>query len=80
MELFKGFGGTACEKGSELYGALHLQEGLLGIWIFEPAVLGFAFDGLRAEAPEARVSVLFEDQIFGGAGGEAFLAEGGLEF
>ena len=80
LELFEGFGGTAFEEGSEFDGAFHLEESLLGIWIFEPAVLRFAFDGLGAEALEARVSVLLEDQIFGGAGGETFFAEGGLEF
>ena len=80
LELFKGFCGTAFEEGSEFNGAFHLQEELLGVWVVEPAVLRFAFEGLGAEALEARVSVLFEDQIFGGARGQAFFAEGGLEF
>ena len=80
LELFEGFGGAAFKEGTEFDGAFHLQEGWLRIWIFEPAVLRFAFDGLGAEALEARVSVLLEDQIFGGAGGETFFAEGGLEF
>ena len=79
MELFEGFGGAAFEEGTEFDGAFHLEEGLLGVWVFEPAVLGNALEGLGTEALETRVSVLFEDQIFGGAGGNAFCAEGGLE-
>ena len=80
LELSEGFGGTAFEEGTEFDGAFHLEEELLGVWVVEPAVLRFAFEGLGAEALEARVSVLFKDQIFGGAGGQTFFAENGLEF
>ena len=79
LELFEGFGGAAFEHCAEFDDAFHLKEELLGIGIFEPAVLGFAFEGLGAEALEAGVGVLLEEKVFGGAGGETLFAEGGLK-
>ena len=79
LELSEGFGGAAFEHCAEFDDSFHLDEELLGIGIIEPAVLCFAFEGLGAEGLEAGVGVLLEEEVFGGAGGEALLAEGGLE-
>ena len=75
LKLLEGFGGAALEEGPEFDGAFHLKEVLLGIGIVEPAVLGLDFDALGAEGLEARVGVLFEEDFFGGAGGEEFGVE-----
>jgi hypothetical protein len=72
LELFEGFGGTALVEGAEFDDALHLEKGVVGIGVVEPAILGFDFDALGAEGLEARVGVLFEEEFFGGAVGESF--------
>ncbi len=79
LELSEGFGCAAFEACAEFDDAFHLEEVLLGVGVFEPAVLRFAFEGLGAEGLEAGVSVLLEEEFFGCAGGEAFFTESGLE-
>ncbi len=79
LQLFEGFGGAALEEGTEFDGSFHLGEALLVVGIFEPAVLGFGFEALGAEGLEARVGVLIEEELFGGAAGEGFQLQLGFE-
>ena len=79
LELFEGFGGAAFEEGTEFDGALHLDEALLVVGVFEPTVLRFGFDALGAEGLEARVGVLFKGEFFGGALGAGFCSEIGFD-
>ena len=77
--MIEGFGGAAFKEGPEFDGSLHLDEALLVVGVFEPAVLGLGFDALGAEGLEAGIGVLFENEFFGGASGEGFRFQIGFD-